>query len=125
VATTSRTSDRRITEWMEAGADVLVLDPSPDSLAPLPELLEALGKRDVQDLLLEGGATLAWSFVVGSLVDRVVIYLAPTLLGGEAAPGVLAGNGFAPVTEALRLDFASVERVGRDLRLEADVHRDN
>ena len=43
-----------------------------------------LGKRDVQDVLLEGGATLAWSFVRDRLVDRVVLYLAPKLIGREA-----------------------------------------
>jgi hypothetical protein len=37
---------------------------------------------------------------------------------------VLGGAGFAPITEALELEFTSVERIGRDLRLEGDVHRD-
>jgi diaminohydroxyphosphoribosylaminopyrimidine deaminase/5-amino-6-(5-phosphoribosylamino)uracil reductase len=58
------------------------------------------------------------------IVDRVVWYVAPLLVGGAAAPGALEGAGFAPITEALRLDLVSVDRVGEDLRVEADVHRD-
>ena len=52
----------------------------------LRALLDHLGKRDVQGLLVEGGATLAWSFVRDDLVDRVVTYLAPKMLGGATSP---------------------------------------
>ncbi len=90
----------------------------------LPELLAHLGKRDVQSVLLEGGATLAWSFVREHQVDRVVLYLAPKLIGGAEAPGVLMGDGFAPVGGAAALRIVGVERIGDDLRVEADVHRD-
>jgi diaminohydroxyphosphoribosylaminopyrimidine deaminase/5-amino-6-(5-phosphoribosylamino)uracil reductase len=73
---------------------------------------------------VEGGATLAWSFVDDGLVDRVVTYLAPKLIGGEDAPGVMGGAGFAPIDRALSLRFTSVAAVGPDLRVEADVQRD-
>ena len=67
---------------------------------------------------------LAWSLVRDGLVDKVVQYLAPLLVGGARAPGVIAGGGFAPIANALRLDVAAVDRVGDDLRVEAYVHRD-
>ena len=54
---------------------------------------------------MEGGATLAWSLVRDGLVDKVVLYLAPLLIGGARRPGVLGGGGFAPIGEALRLDI--------------------
>ena len=50
--------------------------------------------------------------------------LAPKLLGGERSPGVLGGEGFAPVAEALPLRITNVTRIGDDLMVEADVHRD-
>jgi hypothetical protein len=46
------------------------------------------------------------------------------LVGGQAALGWLAGGGFAPIGRAARLDIVSVERVGPDLKVVADVHRD-
>ena len=123
VATTERMPDARIDGWVAVGADIAVLPADPSGVS-LPSLLDDLGKRDVQGLLLEGGATLAWSFVREDLVDRVVAYIAPTLVGGAAAPGMLAGGGFTPIAGARRLSFTDVTSVGADLRVEADVHRD-
>ncbi len=124
VATTDRSSDARINAWQGAGAEVEIVDRDAAGHVALGPLLAALGKRDVQGLLVEGGATLAWSFVRERLVDRVVLYLAPRLLGGAAAAGIVGGEGFAPVTEAAELEIERVEPLGPDLKVEARVHRD-
>jgi diaminohydroxyphosphoribosylaminopyrimidine deaminase / 5-amino-6-(5-phosphoribosylamino)uracil reductase len=124
VATTERAGREVVETWEATGAEVVSFDQDETEGVSLPELLAYLGKRDVQGLLLEGGATLAWSFVREGLVDRVVLYLAPKLVGGARAPGVLMGDGFAPIGEAAALRIASVERIGDDVRVEADVHRD-
>jgi diaminohydroxyphosphoribosylaminopyrimidine deaminase / 5-amino-6-(5-phosphoribosylamino)uracil reductase len=124
VATTDLAHAGLRARWRAAGADVEICDPDATGGVSLPSLLAALGKRGVQGVLLEGGPTLAWSAVRDGVVDRVVWYLAPILVGGAGAPGALEGVGFAPIAEALRLDLVSVERVGADLRVEADVHRD-
>jgi diaminohydroxyphosphoribosylaminopyrimidine deaminase/5-amino-6-(5-phosphoribosylamino)uracil reductase len=87
-------------------------------------LVEELGKRDVQGVLLEGGATLAWSFLRDGVVDRIVQYVAPRVVGGAGAPSAVMGDGFAPIGAALDLSFVRVDRVGPDIRMEADVHRD-
>jgi riboflavin biosynthesis pyrimidine reductase len=50
--------------------------------------------------------------------------LAPRIIGGADAPGAAGGIGFAPVGDALDVSIVSVDRVGPDLRVEADVHRD-
>ena len=126
VATTRRGPRGAHARLGGAGAEILTLDRDIDGHVSLPALVQALGKREVQSLLVEGGATLAWSFVRDGLVDKIVMYLAPIFIGGTAATGVLSGEGFAPVSEALALDFdfEAVARVGADLRLEAHVHRD-
>jgi len=124
VATTERAADDRVASWRSAGAEVVVLDRDRDDAVSLDALLETLGKRDVQGVLVEGGATLAWSFVRDALLDRVVLYLAPAIAGGTHAAGVVAGDGFSPIETALPLRFTSVRRVGPDLRVEADVQRD-
>jgi diaminohydroxyphosphoribosylaminopyrimidine deaminase / 5-amino-6-(5-phosphoribosylamino)uracil reductase len=122
VATTERSPAETRQAWRDAGAEVLVLGSSPEGVS-LPDLFSDLGKRDVQGVLIEGGPTLAWSAVEDRLVDRIVLYLAPRLIGGRA-PTVLEGRGFAPVASALPLAIRSVERIGADIRVEADVHRD-
>ncbi|HEX4942365.1 MAG TPA: hypothetical protein VFW51_07505, partial [Actinomycetota bacterium] len=58
------------------------------------------------------------------VVDQIVLYLAPTLIGGRDAPGWLAGVGVPTLADASQLDIVSVERLDRDLKVVADVHRD-
>jgi diaminohydroxyphosphoribosylaminopyrimidine deaminase/5-amino-6-(5-phosphoribosylamino)uracil reductase len=124
VATTETAPVDRRAAWAARGADVVVFEAEAGRV-PLGALLAHLGKRDVQALLLEGGPTLAWSAVREGLVDKVVVFLAPKLLGGERAPGILGGEGLAPVGEALALEIAAVSRVGQDVKVEAYVHRDH
>ena len=93
----------------------------PDGRVSLPALVEELGARRIQDVLIEGGPTLAWSAVAEGVADRLVVYLAPTLLG--AGPGMFEG-GVATLAQALPVRITGVERIGEDLRVEADVHRD-
>lgn len=124
VATTPRAPASRISAWSDAGAAVEVFEPDVTGGVALPSLMEHLGKRDVQGVLVEGGATLAWSLVRERLVDRVIIYVAPKFVGGVDAPGALGGEGFASIGHALDLSIHAVERIGEDLKVEADVHRD-
>jgi diaminohydroxyphosphoribosylaminopyrimidine deaminase/5-amino-6-(5-phosphoribosylamino)uracil reductase len=124
VATTELAPVHRRQEWLDAGADVVVLDRDAAGAVSLPALMETLGKRDVQGVVIEGGPTLAWTAVRDGVVDQVVVYLAPLLVGGHGAPGWLSGGGFAPIERAARLEIVSIERVGPDLKVVADVHRD-
>ncbi len=123
VATSDDADPGAVDAWRAAGAEVVAFPRAPGGV-PLAELMAHLGKRDVQSVLLEGGPTLAFSAARDGVVDRLVLFWAPKLLGGSGAPGVLAGEGFAPVGDAVDLEIVSVERVGRDLKVEADVHRD-
>lgn len=123
VATTALVPEERRSAWAAAGAEVLVYEAEAERV-PVARLLEDLGKRDVQSVLLEGGPTLAWSAVQEGVVDRVVVYLAPKLIGGTEAPTVLGGRGFAPIRNALRLRVRSFDRVGEDLKVEAVVERE-
>jgi diaminohydroxyphosphoribosylaminopyrimidine deaminase/5-amino-6-(5-phosphoribosylamino)uracil reductase len=122
VATTDRSPEPRLREWVDAGAEVAVFERDAAGRVSLVSLIDDLGKRDVQGLLVEGGSTLAWSAVRDGVVDRVVTYLAPVLVGGAAAPTMLAGDGFAPIGAAVRLGPLEVETIGNDLKVVADVH---
>ena len=122
VATTEEAPDARRRAWADAGADILVLDRDPTGGVSLGALVEVLGKRDVQGVVIEGGPTLAWSAIRDDVVDRVVLYLAPSLVGGSA--GWLGGEGFAPIARARPVEIASIERIGEDVKVVADVHRD-
>jgi diaminohydroxyphosphoribosylaminopyrimidine deaminase/5-amino-6-(5-phosphoribosylamino)uracil reductase len=123
VATTERAPADRVEAWRAAGADIVVYE-GDDARVPLCTLIADLGKRDVQSALMEGGPTLAWSAVAEGVVDKVVLYLAPKLIGGTSAPGILGGEGLASIGEAIDLEVAEVDRIGGDVKVEAYVHRD-
>ncbi len=95
--------------------DALDLPPGPDGRVDLRALLSALHGRGVVSVLLEGGPTLAAAFLRSGLVDRVVGYVAPALLGAGAA--ALGDLGVGTIDGALRLRLEDVTRLGDDVRL--------
>jgi diaminohydroxyphosphoribosylaminopyrimidine deaminase/5-amino-6-(5-phosphoribosylamino)uracil reductase len=80
----------------------------------LADVMADLVTRDIGSLLLEGGGTLAWDFFAERAVDRVAWFVAPKLLGGNAA-GPLAGAGVASIPEAFTLEDMRTETSGPDL----------
>ncbi len=123
VATTPATPADVRSRWEAAGAEVVVMENGQDGTVPLRKLVELLGKRDVQDVLIEGGSKIAWAVVEAGLADRLVLYVAPKLIGGEDAPGIVGGAGISNLADAIPLTIREVSRIGDDLKVVADVHR--
>ncbi len=84
------------------------------------DLVTRLGALEVSGILVEGGGTLAWAFLEAGLVDRLVVFTAPMLLGGAVAARAVQGTGL-PLPEAIRLEGVAVRPVGADWMTEADV----
>lgn len=103
----------RAERLIERGAEVVAL-PGPAGQPDVCSALADLARRQVRSLLLEGGGTLAWSFLSRRAVDRVAFFLAPKLIGGPA-PGPLGGPGVSALPHAYALASLSSERVGDDL----------
>lgn len=77
--------------------------------------LATLGRAGIRHVWLEGGATLAAAFLRAGLVDEMVVYLAPLLLGSGRP--VVGDLGIGTLADALHLELVDVTRVGTDLRL--------
>jgi diaminohydroxyphosphoribosylaminopyrimidine deaminase/5-amino-6-(5-phosphoribosylamino)uracil reductase len=104
---------------LEARAEVVRLARDAAGL-DLHALLDALAARHVRTILLEGGPTLAGSFLAAGLVDRVIAYIAPVLIGGGGRSAI-EGAGATSIEEALRLRVEDVVRIGPDFRLTATL----
>lgn len=85
---------------------------------PFGALLDELGGRGIVQLLVEGGATVAASILRDGLADRIVVYLAPALFGGDDALGMFRGPGAPTIDDVRRFRFASIRPLGDDLRLD-------
>jgi diaminohydroxyphosphoribosylaminopyrimidine deaminase / 5-amino-6-(5-phosphoribosylamino)uracil reductase len=119
VAVTDLADAARVSALEARGATVLRCKEEDGRVGPA-DLLARLGGLDVTGVLLEGGGELAGSFLRARLVDRVVAFVAPGLVGGRNAPGPLEGPGFL-LPEALRVARLEARPVGDDWMLEGDV----
>jgi len=90
--------------------------PNQDGKVDLPQMLEELARRGVNELHVEAGFRLNGSLVREGCVDEFLIYLNPSLLG-DAAQGMVDLPALASLDERIRLKIASVERIGDDLRI--------
>jgi diaminohydroxyphosphoribosylaminopyrimidine deaminase / 5-amino-6-(5-phosphoribosylamino)uracil reductase len=102
----------------EAGAEIQRLPRGGEGL-DLEALLAALGERECNEVLVEAGPALSGAFAAAGLADRLVVYLAPVLLGA-AAKGMFTLPGLTRIAERLQWRFSDVSRVGEDLRITAE-----
>jgi diaminohydroxyphosphoribosylaminopyrimidine deaminase/5-amino-6-(5-phosphoribosylamino)uracil reductase len=89
----------------------------------LGAILDDLGARDVLQLLVEGGATVAGAFHRAGLVDAYVLYLAPVLFGGDDAAGLFSGPGAATMSDVWRGHITRVTSLGDDIRVDLQTPR--
>ena len=97
-----------------AGAQVVPV-PSEDGTVDLQALLSALGEREITSVMVEGGGRLVGSLFDLGLIDKVIAYIAPVVLGGRESPTPVAGAGAATMEEAMRLMRTRVEVIGEDV----------
>jgi len=102
------------------GVEVLSL-PLVRGRVSLPELLKHLGKRDITSLLVEGGAEVHGSFFYDNLVDKVYLFFAPKIIGGNRAVPMVGGMGIGSVAEALSLSNLRLRRLDDDIMVEGYV----
>lgn len=80
-------------------------------------VLRDLGRQEIRSLLVEGGGEVHASFLAGGYADKVILFMAPMLLGGRSAVPLVGGDGVSRPALAPRLERLTVERCGPDLRI--------
>ena len=107
-------NERAQKKLAQAGAEVVSV-PASDGSVDVAELLRHLGRREVTSVLVEGGGALLGSMFDLRLVDKVVAFIAPTIIGGKEAPTPVGGVGAALMGETARLERVKVVRFEDDL----------
>ncbi len=98
------------------GVTALTVACGDDGHLALPAAMAALGEQCVNAALVECGPTLAGALLQAGLVDELLVYVAPSLLGHDARP-LAALPGLEQLSQKLEFEWRDVRRVGNDLRL--------
>jgi len=104
------------------GVQVIVVESSPRRVS-LERLIEALGKRGILSVMIEGGAEINASALREGIVDKVLVFLAPILIGGKSTPTAVGGDGIESLTQAVRLRDVRIERFDGDILVEGYIQR--
>ena len=104
----------RVDALRAAGAQVDVMD-ADHGAAFLAQAMDALGRREVQSVLVEGGPTVAGAMLEAELVDVLAWVVAPMVIGGDGAPMAARGHGADQIADAPRIRSPRVERLGDDV----------
>ena len=118
IVTTSQCCPEKRTLLEQAGAEVLVLENDITAgKVSLPALLAELGRRECNEVLLETGAQLAGSMMAENLIDELVVFMAPILMGSEARP--LLELPLHRMSEKKELVINDIRAIGNDWKITA------
>ncbi|MBI3970129.1 MAG: bifunctional diaminohydroxyphosphoribosylaminopyrimidine deaminase/5-amino-6-(5-phosphoribosylamino)uracil reductase RibD [Chloroflexi bacterium] len=113
IVTTELAPPERRAALEAAGAEVWTVAPRWGHVA-LDALLDEMGRHKITSLLVEGGAAVHGAFFDDDLVDRVMAFIAPLVIGGRDAPSAVGGTGARRLADSRHLSDVQVERLGAD-----------
>lgn len=123
VACTDEAPSGRIKDLERTGIEVLVCA-SKDGRVDLDDLLQKLGSKGIDSLLVEGGGNLNYSFLNQGLADELYLFVAPKILGGASAVTPVEGEGFGNVADAISVEYQEIIQMGTDILIRAKCLRD-
>ncbi|MDP2681229.1 MAG: bifunctional diaminohydroxyphosphoribosylaminopyrimidine deaminase/5-amino-6-(5-phosphoribosylamino)uracil reductase RibD [Deltaproteobacteria bacterium] len=110
---------RKIKKIEAKGAEILAL-PSKTGEVDLKTLMKELGKREITNLIIEGGPTIAAASLKDGIVDKITIFYAPRILGKEGLP-MIEGLGIRRLKDAVSLSRLECKRLGEDILVEGYI----
>lgn len=118
LATTDAISADRERALQQAHVEVWRL-PSCDERVDPRALIQKLSQEQIDSVLIEGGAEVAWGFLSQRLIDKILFVIAPKIVGGRAAPGPVGGIGVERLSNAIQLKEITISRLDGDVLYEA------
>lgn len=107
--------DDEIARLQKAGAEIIEV-PLHHGSVDLAAVLDELGKEQVNEVMLETGATLSGAMLQAGLIDEMIIYMAPILMGSEARP-LFRLPGLEAMSDRINLAFSDIRAFGEDIRI--------
>lgn len=122
VATTHLAEKEKVKNIARAGAQGLIC-PLKDGRVDLGFVMKSLGSMGIDSVMIEGGSTLAFSALQEGLVDKVISFIAPKILGGANAPTSVGGAGISAMEDAIALINMRSRKIGNDFMLEGWIKK--
>ncbi|MBN2372236.1 bifunctional diaminohydroxyphosphoribosylaminopyrimidine deaminase/5-amino-6-(5-phosphoribosylamino)uracil reductase RibD [bacterium] len=123
VSTTYNSTSERIKTLKAAGARLLFVKPRDKNRVDLQDMIRELGKLHITSLLIEGGPGINASAMQEGIVDKVIMFISPRIIGGKNAPGAIQGDGVARLEDSVRIYDLKTKRLGGDLMIEGYVRK--
>lgn len=117
IAVTNLAADENIKAFKERGADVIIT-PAKNHKVDLEFLIEELGNKKIDSLLIEGGGEVNFSFLKENLVDKVIFFIAPKIIGGKDAKTPVEGEGVECLEDAICLQNVQITNMGKNIMIE-------
>ena len=119
VAVTSNASVEKVSALESLGVEIVTAGDG--QRVDLRTLMSELASREITSVLVEGGATIHFAMLEAQLVDKVLAFVAPKILGGSQALTAVAGAGFVNLSDAVELENFTVQQLGADFLLSGYV----
>jgi len=122
IATTKTAPKDKIERLEKRGVNILTLE-SKEGRIDLKSCLSNLGEIGMMSLMVEGGNQVNGSFLDEGLIDKLLLFLSPRLIGDPEAPGIFGGRGVSKLQETIPLKEIRTRRIGEDILLEGYLER--
>lgn len=113
ILTTENADKSKAQSLTDAGVEVIACGSGQQ--VELSEAMRKLGELEIGSILLEGGGKLNGAMLEAGLIDKIMIYMAPKIIGGMDAPGTFTFAGFEKMSQAVELEHVQVEMAGEDI----------
>ena len=106
----------------DLGLEVLNLGKDNNGKINLKKLLRILSERGINNILCEAGGSLTASLFKSKLVDRIVFFISPMIIGGKDAPTSVEGEGVDKINSAVKIENTKVKNSGGDFMITGEVN---
>ncbi|MBF0379822.1 MAG: bifunctional diaminohydroxyphosphoribosylaminopyrimidine deaminase/5-amino-6-(5-phosphoribosylamino)uracil reductase RibD [Magnetococcales bacterium] len=121
IATLEKNSGQTVERLSQRGVKVIKCKETSDGRVDLVHMMQQLGELEITSVLSEAGGILSDGLLNAGVVDRLALFLAPKLIGGHEAPGLLKGLGVAELAKAQKISNLKVTTIGDDLLIRGDI----
>lgn len=124
IATTEKANKQKLNSLKEKGAEIIIT-PLKNNRVDLSFLMQRLGELAIDSVLIEGGAALNFSALDEGIVDKVISFIAPKIIGGTSSKTPVGGEGISYIKDAISLENVQISRFDEDIMFEGYIRKED